>query len=113
MRNALQHQKEYEKDIEKQFQQEYRRAVVASKDGNEELANKFFTRAKVLLTIGGYPEDQISGVVSRAAAENQSILDKVTFDFYVKRPSSQQDKDVGMDALSRSERVKAKQRGEE
>ncbi len=113
MRNALQHQTEYEKEIEKQFQQEYRRGAIASQDGNEELATKFFTRAKVLLTIGGYPEDKISGVVSRAAAENQSILDKVTFDFYVKRPSSQQDKDVGMDALSRSERVKAKQRGEE
>lgn len=111
MRNSLSHQKDYEKYVEKQFQQEFRRAVIASQDGNEELANKFFTRAKVLLTIGGYPEDQISSVVNRASQDNKSILDKVTFDFYRKRPTEQ--KDIGLDALQRSERVKAKQRGEE
>lgn len=111
-RNALSHQKEYEKEIEKMFLQEYRRGVLATKDNNEELSKKFFSRAKVILQRFGYPEDQYSTLLNRAAQENKSVLDRVTFDFYRKRPNNEQ-KDVGTDALRRSEDVKRKKRGED
>lgn len=100
-------QKDFEKTIEQQFLQEYRRAVVAEKDENHDLAKTFFTRARAWLIIGGYPEDKISALASRAASENKSTLDRVTFDFYRKQTNKQQ----GLDSLTRTQQVKNKQQG--
>lgn len=107
LRAAAESQKEYEKEIEKRFLQEYRRAVVAGKNNDEGQATTYFKRAKAVLAIGGYPEDKISSLVSRAANDNKSVLDRVTFDFYTKKP----DKVQGVDALARTQKVKEKQQG--
>ncbi len=106
-RNASKHQKEYEAYVEKQFMQEFRRFVIAEQDDDHTNGKKFLIRARRWLDIGGYPEDRISELVNKASRDNLSILDKVTFDFYKKLPNQQ--KDTGMDALKRSERVKQKQ----
>jgi hypothetical protein len=111
-RNALKHQKEYEQEIEKKFMQEYRRWVLASDKNDEAGATAYITRAKRWLDIGGYPEDRINNLLNKAANDNKSVLDRVTFDFYRRRPNNEQ-KDIGMDALSRRERVNQKKAGEE
>lgn len=105
IRAASASQKEYEGKIEEMFLREYRRGVVALKGGDGELSKKFFTRANILLHRYGYPEDRVSSLVNRAANDNQSILDKVEFNFYTR----QTDREQGMDSLIRRERVKARQ----
>jgi hypothetical protein len=109
IRAAASSQKAYEKQIEDMFLREYRRGVVALKGGDGEQSKKFFTRASILLHRYGYPEDKLSSLLSRASDENQSILDKVEFNYYTR----QTDRQLGMDSLIQRQKIKAKQRGED
>ena len=84
MTASMRDQKDYETKMEKMFDKEFRRGVLAQKD-NPEQAKKYFTRATRILELGGYPEDRLSEVVAKAVRDNQSILDKVSFDFYIKK----------------------------
>lgn len=89
--NSLQETKSLEKEVKKRFLQEYRRGVMAQKSDPEQ-AKQFFTRAQTLLTIGGYPEDKISSLLSEAASNNQATIDRLNWDFYLKySPDSQKD----------------------
>lgn len=82
MQWSLQEQKDYEKAIQKQFLQEFRRAVIAQ-ETNPEQAQKFFTRAQAFLVIGGYPEHKITDLISIAVSDNKSLIDKINWDFYI------------------------------
>jgi len=85
MSNSIKQQAEFEKSVEEQFRQEFRRGVLAQKD-NPELAKKFFTRAQAWLAVSGYREDRISSVLSKALGDNQSVMEKVDWDFYIRKP---------------------------
>lgn len=82
MANSLKVQADYEKAIEKQFEQEFRRAVISDDD---QMRDKFFRRAKAWLELGGYREDRISDLVHKQIRNNKSMIDKMNFDFYLKR----------------------------
>jgi hypothetical protein len=82
--NSLKIQAEYEKGVEDQFRQEFRRGVLAQKD-NPDQAKRFFSRAQWMLELGGYREDRINSLVSKAISDNQSIMDKTNWDFYLRK----------------------------
>jgi len=87
---SLKVQADYEKGVEDQFRQEFRRGVLAQKD-NPEQAKRFFSRAQWMLELGGYREDRINSLVSKAISDNQSIMDKTDWDFYLRKaPDAQQ-----------------------
>lgn len=111
MTNSLKDQKGYEQEVENRFRQEFRRGVLAQKDDNPELAKKFFTRASAWLAIGGYPEDRYNNIVGKAINDNQSVLDKVNFDFYIKKAPDALRQDR-MGAARRSMQIQDKQNGE-
>lgn len=110
MNNSMRDRQEYEKEIEKRFLQEFKRGVLVHEE-NPEQAKKFWTRAQAFLVVGGYPERRINSLVSKAVQDNKSILDKMNFDFYVKKAPDKQ-KDIRMDAMKRTLKLKEK-RGEE
>lgn len=85
MNNSMKERKNYEQEVEARFRQEFRRGVLAQKDNNPELSKKFFTRAVAWLEIGGYSEDRYNSLVSKSINDNESILNKVNFDFYIKK----------------------------
>jgi hypothetical protein len=84
MLNSIKGQQEYEKEVEDRFRQEFRRGVLAQND-NPELAKKFFTRAQAWIAISGYREDRIGSLISKALGDNESILDKTRWDFYIRK----------------------------
>lgn len=98
--NSLKSQTEYEKAVEDRFRIEFRRGVLAQQD-NPELAKKFFTRAQAWLTIGGYREDRINSLVGKALSDNQSMIDKTNWDFYLRKAPDAQ-KDVRMKAFQKT-----------
>lgn len=108
MSNSIKQQGEYEKAVEKQFLQEYRRGVLAQKDNNTEQAQKFFTRAQAWLAVGGYREDRVSSLLQKAISENQSVLEKVSFDFYVKK-APQSKIDARREGMKKLENIKERQ----
>jgi len=111
MRNSLKKQAEYEQEIENRFRQEFRRGLLAEQT-NAGDGKKFFTRAQAWLELGGYREDRISGLVSRAISDNQSLVDKLSFDFYLRKAP---DKDVESrgNAFNRALKIQDKKRGVE
>lgn len=111
MRNSLRKQADYEQEIENKFRQEFRRGALAQKD-NPEMAKKFFTRASRWLDIGNFREDRISGLVSRAISDNQSILEKLNFDFYLRKAPDAQTQER-YDAMKRTMQIQDKKRGEQ
>lgn len=87
---SLKYQDDYEKEVEAQFRQEFRRGLMAQKDNNPAQATKFWTRARAWLEMGGYRQDRINGIVNRALQDNNSVLDKINFDFYIKKAPDDQ-----------------------
>ncbi len=106
LRAATSDQKAWEKQIESMFLREYRRGTVALQTGDNEQSKKFFTRANILLTRYGYPEDLISALISRASKDNESIQEKVEYNYYTKQSPN---RDQGMDSLVRTQKVKERQ----
>ena len=89
---SIREQKDAQKYIEKSFLQEFRRAILAQKSNNPEQAKQFFTRSQNLLVILGYPEDKISSLLNKAVRDNETTLERINFDFYLKyAPDSQKD----------------------
>lgn len=111
MTTALKEQKNYEQEVEGQFRQEFRRGVIAQKDDNPELAKKFFTRAARWLDIGGYPEDRINNIIGKAVNDNESVLSKVNFDYYIKKAPDALRKDR-MKAIQNNMLIQDRQNGE-
>jgi hypothetical protein len=101
---SLKDQKQYEDKVEEQFRQEFRRGVLSQKDEDFDAAKRYFTRAQAWLAIGGYREDRINSLVSKALGENQSILDKTNFDFYI-RKAPDKAKDGHLGAFQRTYKI--------
>ena len=110
MSNAIKAQGEAEKVAEAQFRQEFRRAQLALKENDPAGHKKFMTRAQAWLELGGFREDRINGLVARAIDDNTSVLDKLNFDFYL-RKAPDKDTDSRADALRRQELINDKRRG--
>lgn len=111
MNNSIRAQADYEKQVETQFRQEFDRGVLAQKD-NPELAKRFFTRAQAWLAVSGYREDRIASVVNKARNDNQSRMEKVDWDFYIrKRPDAQSQ--TRYDAMGKKLRIQDKKQGNE
>lgn len=105
--SSIADQKDMEKEVEKQFMQEFRRGVLLQKDDPEQ-ARKFFTRATTLLSVH-YPEDKKNTLLSRAVEDNKSLIDKVDWQFYTQGPEDQ--KETRMKAYRKLLQLKDK-RGE-
>lgn len=58
--------------------------MLAQKD-DPDMAKKYFTRAQAWLVLGGYREDRINSLIAKALEDNKSVLDKVDFDFYLRK----------------------------
>lgn len=107
--NSIKSQADYEKRVEEQFRQEFRRGMLAQND-NPELAKRFFTRAQAWLAISGYREDRISSVMSKALGDNESVMDKTNFDFYIRKTPDDQAQ-TRYDAMRKKLKIQEK-RGE-
>jgi hypothetical protein len=110
MTNELRSLKDYDNNTEKMFAQEMKRGFLASKNDKEQ-AHRYFTRAMRILDVLGYPEMRRTELVDRVMRDNQSILDKVTMDYYVKKvPDSR--KTSGWDTMKRQQELKEKKAAE-
>lgn len=84
MTNALRSQKDYDNNTEKMFAQEFKRAALAMKNDKEQ-GHKYLTRALRILDVLGYPESRRTEIINKVMRDNESILDKVTFDYYIRK----------------------------
>ena len=82
--NSLRSQKDYETEIEKRFQKEFHRGLLIQ-NSDPEQAHVYFTRASAWLALGGYRQDRVSSLVSRALDNDKSLVDKTNWDFYIKK----------------------------
>jgi hypothetical protein len=110
MTNYIKEISEGERTAEKQFEQEFRRGLLA-KDDNE-LRHRHWTRAAAVLELLGYPEDRISDLVDKAMRNNESMVNKLNFDFYIKRAPDAV-KQSGREAMERIQELDKKKTGEE
>lgn len=109
MTNALRSLKDYDTQTEKMFAQEMKRGFLASKNDKEQ-AHRYFTRALHILDVLGYPEMRRTELVNKVMRDNDSILDKVTMDYYIKKvPDSR--RETGWNTMKRIQELneKAKQ----
>lgn len=99
MTNALRSQKDYDTQTEKMFAQEFKRAALAMKNDKEQ-GHRYLTRALHILEVLGYPEMRRTELINKVMRDNESILDKVTFDYYVRKvPDSR--KATGFETMKR------------
>jgi hypothetical protein len=104
MTNALRSQKDYDNNTEKMFAQEFKRAALAMKNDKEQ-GHKYLTRAMRILDVLGYPEMRRTELINKVMRDNESILDKVTFDYYVRKvPDSR--RTTGWDTMKRINELK-------
>ena len=54
-------------------------------NSDPEQAHVYFTRASAWLALGGYRQDRVSSLVSRALDNDKSLVDKTNWDFYIKK----------------------------
>lgn len=110
MSNDIRNQEDHEKVILDQFRQELRRGMLAMNSNNPEGAEAFFKRAKATLIASGVREDRISSIVNQALGDNQSLLDKLDFQYYIKK-APQDSIQTRQEAFQRLQRLKDR-RGE-
>ncbi len=94
---SLKAQESLEKFVEKQFIQEFRRALKNAEAKNNSEAERNMTRARAFLKIGGYPEDKYKTVIQMAIRDNKSLVDRIDLSFWQNAPDAQ--KDVRREAL--------------
>lgn len=82
--NALKQQRQYQDAVEKSFQKDFRRGMLANKAGDYETGESFLKRANRWLDLGGFREDRIPGIIGKALDDNQSIVDKTDMRYYIK-----------------------------
>lgn len=110
LHNSLKSQAQYEKEVEERFRVEFRRGALALKDNNPELSKKFFTRAQAWLELGGYREDMYGQLVNKAISDNDSVLSKLSWDFYRRKAPDDQTA-TRADAFKRSQEIQDKKTG--
>jgi hypothetical protein len=108
MTTSIASDKEYNDNLEKMFSQEFKRAMKTMKDDKEQ-GHRQLSRAWHILDAGGYPEARIPGVITKALDDNQSILDKVTFDYYI-RKSPDNRRMQGYESMKRIQDLKNKKK---
>ena len=104
MTNALRAQKDYDTQTEKMFAQEFKRAALSMKNDKEQ-GHKYLTRAMRILDVLGYPEMRRTELINKVMRDNESILDKVTFDYYVRKVPDNR-KTTGWDTMKRINELK-------
>lgn len=104
MTNALRSQKDYDTQTEKMFAQEVKRGFLAMQNDKEQ-GHKYLTRAMHILEVLGYPEMRRTELVNKVMRDNDSILDKVTMDYYVKKVPDNR-KTSGWDTMKRIQELK-------
>lgn len=82
---SIKDQKELEKKAQEQFIQEFRRGLNDQND-NPEQARTYLGRAFAILRITGYPEDKIPALISMAARDNETLVQRIDWQFYMKGP---------------------------
>jgi hypothetical protein len=86
------------------FAQEFKRAALSMKNDKEQ-GHRYMTRALHILDVLGYPEMRRTELINKVMRDNESILDKVTFDYYVRKvPDSR--KTSGWDTMKRINELK-------
>ena len=104
MTNALRSQKDYDTQTEKMFAQEFKRAALSMKNDKEQ-GHRYMTRALHILDVLGYPEMRRTELINKVMRDNESILDKVTFDYYVRKVPDAR-KTTGWDTMKRINELK-------
>lgn len=95
LKNAMiKARKDYQNEVEKSFQQDFRRGMLAHKNGNHAEGEKHLHNATVWLKeVGGFRPDQIHGIMGKALDDNRSILQKVDGDYYIRKAPADQIED--------------------
>lgn len=83
------------------FIKEYRRGLLTGVDGNYEQAGKHFTNAFAYLTIYGVPEEKWGAVISRVHNENEPLVKRMRWDYYVRQPVLDKHREQRLDAHTR------------
>lgn len=106
LQNAIKSQKQSETAVEKQFLQDFRRGLLYM-NSDPEKGQKTWTRAKHWLELAQYPEDRIADLVNKAFNENESLVDKTNFDFFIRKaPASRSDS--GWETMQKIQEMKQK-----
>jgi len=80
-----------EKHTLNKFVEEFRRGLTVQND-NPTQAQRYFTRAFTYLTVGGYPSEKVSSAISLAIKDNESLVERMDWSFYMKDvPESEKD----------------------
>lgn len=85
LQNALKHQAESERLVEKQFAQEFKRGVLEMQSGDSDRAQYYFNRARTIVEWADFPEDRITDMVNKAIGDDRSLLAKTNFDKFIKK----------------------------
>jgi hypothetical protein len=84
MRNALKGQDEkWDRGIA-WAQREIRDGMRAQEQGNQTQADMYFKRARVILDNYGVPERKATQAYTRGVRNEQSLVDRLTYDFYIR-----------------------------
>lgn len=91
------------KEAEKWFLKEYRRAIFST-DRDE--FHRAMTRATNGLNIMGYPEEKWAGLYARGEEENKAQVDRIPWDWAYKKPVPSAKQDMREDVYRRMQQVK-------
>lgn len=84
MSGALKQQEALEKYGLSKFVEEIHHAIQAEKDGDEEQAKQYFTRAQVYMETTGYPLEKRGSAMAIASQGYESLIDRLAFKYLVK-----------------------------
>lgn len=81
---TLKDREEYEKAQVSEFETNFKKGLrIADKQPEE--AKDFFKRAFVYLWLSGAREDELTNILSRAADDNEALVDKIDWQYYVNK----------------------------
>jgi hypothetical protein len=82
---TMKEREEHEKAMTKEFELQFKKGLRISEAGQKDEAADYFKRAFVYLWLSGAREDELTGILSRAASDNQSLVDSIDWQYYVKK----------------------------
>jgi hypothetical protein len=80
---SLKDRKAMEDFGKKEFIRYFHRAL-RDQEMNPELARSEFTQANAMLIAAGYPEEKYPEAISEAAQNNETLIERLNWDFYLK-----------------------------
>lgn len=81
---TLKERDEYEKATVKKFEGEFKQGLRLAANNQLEESKDYMKRAFVYLWLSGAREDELTGILSRASSDNQSLVDQIDWSYYVK-----------------------------